>query len=79
VVEVGFDAILHVVFLIRGNATVLLIVEISRMKNFVVIALTINSIVEITHVLTKREFVMELTTVAMEGMKDNAVKRFKYI
>jgi hypothetical protein len=35
--------------------------------------------VEITHVLTKREFVMELTTVAMEGMKDNAVKRFKYI
>ncbi len=77
--EVGFDAILHVVFLIRGNATVLLIVEISRMKNFVVIALTINSIVEITHVLTKREFVMELTTVAMEGMKDNAVKRFKYI
>ncbi len=75
----GFDAILRVVFLIRGNATVLLIVEISRMKNLVVIALTINSIVEIMHVLTKRKFVMELTTVAMEGMKDNAVKRFKHI
>ncbi len=75
----GFDAILRVVFLIRGNAMVLLIAEISRMKNLVIIALTINSIVEITHVLTKREFVMELTTVAMEGMKDNAVKRFKYI
>jgi hypothetical protein len=77
--EMGFDAILRVVFLIRGNAMVLLIAEISRMKNLVIIALTINSIVEITHVLTKREFVMELTTVAMEGMKDNAVKRFKYI
>ncbi len=75
----GFDAILRVVFLTRGNAMVLLIAEISRMKNLVIIALTTNSIVEITHVLTKREFVMELTTVAMEGMKDNAVKRFKYI